>query len=230
MTDYSIAQFIQETAQKEEKNNFFELESPQTLEINLNGSVWTKLGSMVAYTGNIQFHRQGLSEQGFSTLFKKALSGEGMTLMKAEGNGRIYVADRGKKIRILHLNNETICINGNDVLAIEPSLRYEITMMKSIAGMVGGGLFNVKISGSGRVAMTTHGNPITLLVIPQNPVYTDPNATVAWAGELNPEIKTQISWKNLIGRGSGESIQLLFQGNGWVLVQPYEEIYQAGNG
>ena len=28
--------------------------------------------------------------------------------------------------------------------------------------------------------------------------------------------------KNLIGRGSGESIQLAFSGQGWVLVQPSE--------
>jgi uncharacterized protein (AIM24 family) len=28
--------------------------------------------------------------------------------------------------------------------------------------------------------------------------------------------------KNLIGRGSGESIQMAFSGQGWVLVQPSE--------
>ena len=28
--------------------------------------------------------------------------------------------------------------------------------------------------------------------------------------------------KNLIGRGSGESVQMSFQGQGWVLVQPSE--------
>ena len=28
--------------------------------------------------------------------------------------------------------------------------------------------------------------------------------------------------KNLIGRGSGETVQMSFQGQGWVLVQPSE--------
>jgi uncharacterized protein (AIM24 family) len=28
--------------------------------------------------------------------------------------------------------------------------------------------------------------------------------------------------KNLVGRGSGETIQMAFQGEGWVLVQPSE--------
>jgi uncharacterized protein (AIM24 family) len=35
-------------------------------------------------------------------------------------------------------------------------------------------------------------------------------------------IKTDVKLKNLIGRGSGESIQMSFQGAGWVLVQPSE--------
>ena len=28
--------------------------------------------------------------------------------------------------------------------------------------------------------------------------------------------------KNLVGRGSGETVQMSFQGQGWVLVQPSE--------
>lgn len=222
---YSVAEFVRQTSQRNEENNFFDLESSQTLEVNLNGSVWAKLGAMIAYKGNISFKRQGLSEQGLSMVFKKMLSGEGMTLMKAEGTGKLYLADNGKKVRILHLNNETIFVNGNDVLAIENTLQYDIKMMKSVAGMLGGGLFNVKISGTGMVAMTTHGDPITLLVRPDQPLNTDANATVAWSGGLDVVVKTDVSFSDFIGRGSGESIQLAFSGDGWVVLQPYEEVY-----
>jgi uncharacterized protein (AIM24 family) len=48
---------------------------------------------------------------------------------------------------------------------------------------------------------------------------------VAWSGSLSPNIKTAISFKTLLGRGSGESIQLAFEGSGWVVLQPYEEVY-----
>ena len=64
-------------------------------------------------------------------------------------------------------------------------------------------------------------------VTPERPVFTDPNATVAWSGSLTPDITTDISVKTLLGRGSGESIQLKFQGSGWVVLQPYEEIHAA---
>jgi uncharacterized protein (AIM24 family) len=226
---YSIAEFVRETSKRNPENSFFDLESSQTLEINLNGTVWMKLGSMIAYYGNVTFKRQGISEQGLSMVFKKMVSGEGMTLMKAEGKGKVYLADSGKKVRILHLSNESIFVNGNDVLAIESTLSYDIKMMKSVAGVVGGGLFNVKISGSGMIALTTHGDPITLLVTQDAPLFTDANATVAWEGNLYPQIKTDLSFRNLIGRGSGEGIQLAFSGNGWVVVQPYEEKYEVQN-
>ena len=49
-------------------------------------------------------------------------------------------------------------------------------------------------------------------------------ATVAWSGDLTPEIVTDISIGTFFGRGSGESVQLKFQGRGWVVVQPYEEV------
>jgi hypothetical protein len=68
--------------------------------------------------------------------------------------------------------------------------------------------------------------PLTLAVNAQSgPVFTDPNATVAWSGGLSPEVVANLSFGALLGRGSGESIQLKFQGEGWVVVQPYEEVY-----
>lgn len=227
MSKYSIEAFVNETKENPMERDYFELEKPALLEINLNNqSVWTKTGSMVGYVGNIKFERQGMLSGGIGNLLKKAISGEGARLMKAEGTGKLYVADDGKKVRILYLNNESVCVNGNDVLAHEQSVKSDITMLKSIAGVMSGGLFQVKLSGTGHIALTTHGEPLTLMVTPDAPVFTDPNATVAWSGNLSPELKTNVSFKSLIGRGSGEEFQMKFSGNGWVLIQPYEEVYR----
>jgi uncharacterized protein (AIM24 family) len=226
MSKYSIEAFINETKENPQQRDYFELETKHLLEINLNNqAVWTKRGSMVSYVGNINFERQGMLSGGIGNLLKKAISGEGAKLMKAEGTGKLYVADSGKKVRILYLNNESVCVNGNDVLAHEQSVKSDITMLKSVAGMLAGGLFQVKLSGTGHIAITTHGDPLTLLVTPDTPVFTDPNATVAWSGNLSPELKTNVSFKSLIGRGSGEEFQMKFSGHGWVLIQPYEEVY-----
>ena len=79
------------------------------------------------------------------------------------------------------------------------------------------------------VAISTHYDPLTLRVTEKRPAITDPNATVAWSGTLTPEFKTDVSLKTFLGRGSGESIQMLFRGDGFVVIQPQEEVYlQAG--
>ncbi len=224
MSIRNVSEFVAASEQKDLSPEPFELESSHMLEVKLNGRVWAKAGSMVAYRGGVKFVRQGVLEQGLGNLLKKAISGEGTKLMKMEGQGRVYVADAGKKITLLRLAGESIFVNGNDVLAFEDGIVSEIKMMRRVAGMASGGLFNIKLSGSGVVAITSHYDPLTLVVTPDQPVFTDPNATVAWSGSLSPDIVTDISLGTLLGRGSGESIQLKFAGTGWVVVQPYEEV------
>lgn len=200
------------------------------LEVNLNGMAWMKMGAMIAYRGNIKFTREGILEQGIGNLLKKAVSGEGARLSKAEGQGQMYLADEGKKISIIELNGEALCVNGNDILAFEPSVNNKIKMMKRVAGMMAGGLFNVQLSGTGLIAITSHYNPMTLRVTPGAPVLTDPNATIAWSANLEPQFKSDISFKTLLGRSSGETFQMKFEGDGFVVVQPYEEVVMAQTG
>lgn len=228
MGRYSIDEFVKNTKQQDKGEGVFELESERMLEINLEGMMWTKLGSMISYNGSIKFTREGVMEHGFGKFLKKQFTGEGMRLTKVEGKGKLYLADAGKKISILNLNGESIFVNGNDLLAFQDSIKWDIKMMRKVAGMLQGGLFNVKLEGTGLIAITTHYDPLTLEVTPENPVMTDPNATVAWSGTLTPELKTDVSLKTFFGRGSGESLQMKFSGNGFVVVQPYEEIYYVG--
>lgn len=231
MVERSIEAFVAATAQDESARDRFQLENPYVLELNLDGRVWAKLGSMVAYTGAVKFTREGVMEHGVGRMLKKMVTGEGTSLMKVEGSGRVYLADRGKRVQILHLTDDTIFVNGNDLLAMEETLDWDITMMRRVSGMLAGGLFNIRVSGTGMLAITTHYTPLTLRVSSGAPVFTDPNATVAWSGSLAPDIHTDISARTLIGRGSGESVQLRFSGDGWVVLQPYEEIYlQEGGG
>jgi uncharacterized protein (AIM24 family) len=220
---YTLAEFISENRQQDRGQGIFELESARMLEVNLNGRVWTKMGSMVAYLGDIKFTREGMLEHGVGKFLKKAVSGEGAKLTKAEGRGKLYLADAGKKVQILSLQGETIFVNGNDLLAFEDSIRWDISMMKKLSAMLAGGLFNVRLSGEGMIVITSHYEPLVLMVTPQYPVMTDPNATIAWSGSLTPEFRTDMSLKTFFGRGSGESIQMRFEGDGFVVIQPFEE-------
>ncbi len=222
---YSIDEFVKRTGQRDQGQRVFELERDRLLAINLDGLVWTKMGSMVSYLGDITFTRERVLEHGVGKFLKKALTGEGVRLTKAEGKGKVYLADSGKKISILKLNNDAIFVNGNDLLAFEDSISWDIKMMRKVAGMMAGGLFNIKLEGTGMIAITTHYEPLTLKVTPDMPIITDPNATVAWSSGLAPEMRTDVSFRSFLGRGSGESIQMKFVGSGFVVVQPFEEVY-----
>lgn len=98
MNRYSIAEFIRSTEQEDKGEGVFELETERLLEVNLDGRVWSKAGAMVAYHGKIKFEREGVLEHGMGAMFKKALTGEGASLMKANGQGKLYLADSGKRL------------------------------------------------------------------------------------------------------------------------------------
>jgi uncharacterized protein (AIM24 family) len=224
MSRYTIEEFVARTAQKDRGEGVFELETERMLEVNLDGQVWTKTGSMIAYVGDMKFTREGVFEHGMGRALKKFVTGEGTALTKADGQGRLYLADAGKKVSILELDGDALYVNGNDLLAFSAGIDWDITMMKKVSAMLAGGLFNIRLSGSGLIAITTHYEPMTLKVSADTPVKTDPNATVAWSGTLSPELRTDVSLKTFLGRGSGESLQMLFAGDGFVVVQPYEEV------
>lgn len=228
MSRYSIKDFVESAKQRDKGEGLFELESQRLLEINLSDTVWTKTGSMVAYTGDIKFTREGVLEHGAGKMLKRFMTRKGTRLTKAEGRGKLYLADAGKKVTILQLEGETLFVNRNDVLAFEDVIRWDISMMRKMTAMLVGGLFNVRLEGHGNIAITTHYDPLVLMVSPSQPVFTDPNATVAWSGELSPELKTDVSMKTFFGRGSGESMQMYFEGSGFVVIQPYEERVSQG--
>ena len=201
----------------------FFLQNDYTLGLNLRGRAWMKMGAAIGYDGTVKFRREGIAEKGIGNMLKKAVTGEGALLTKCEGFGRVFLGDYGKKVLIVKLDDEAITVNGSDVLAFEDSIKYDIVMMKRIAEMTSGGLFNVRLQGSGYVAITCHGTPVVMKVSPGRPVMTDPHATVAWSGNLNTSLKLDMSIGTFIGRASGETYQMSFEGNGFVVIQPFEE-------
>jgi uncharacterized protein (AIM24 family) len=71
------------------------------------------------------------------------------------------------------------------------------------------------------VAILSDGPPV-LLNVAAAPTFADAQAAITWSSGVSTGIRTDFKMKNLIGRGSGETFQMAFQGQGWVLVQPSE--------
>jgi len=198
----------------------FTHESAYTLEVDVEGSVTAKAGSMIAYEGDLSFTGTASAEGGITGMIKEAATGEDAPVMEVEGDGTLYLADQQKKIQVLRLGaDDAITVNSEDILVFEPSVDFAVETMDSLAGAFAGGFTNVTLSGPGCVAITTHGDPLVL----EPPVSTDPSATVAWSG-VSPSIEIERNLSDMIGQESGERFQMNFDGDGFVVVQPYEEL------
>jgi uncharacterized protein (AIM24 family) len=129
-------------------------------------------------------------------------------------------------IHLLYLENDAITVNGSNLLAFDAGIDWDIKRVEGVSGMMGAGLFNTSLQGTGWVAVVSDGPPV-LLNTAEAPTFADPQAAITWASSVQTSIKTDIKLKNFIGRGSGESVQMAFSGQGWVLVQPSEGRVQA---
>ena len=85
----------------------FSLQNSKLLKVELaDVTIQAKLGSMVAYQGDVKFEHAGSG--GLSRMVKKAMSGEGAELMKVSGSGEAFLAVLGQDIQLLKLDNESI--------------------------------------------------------------------------------------------------------------------------
>ncbi|MEN4475419.1 AIM24 family protein [Mycolicibacterium cosmeticum] len=189
------------------------------LRVRVGEPFLARQGSMVAYQGNVDFAFEG---GGAGKFLKKALTGEGLPLMRVSGQGDVFLAEQSFDVHLLHLSNAGLSISGKNVLAFSSNLDWNIERVKG-GSIATGGLFNTTLRGSGWVALTTDGPPVVLDAA-EAPTFADTNAVVAWSANLQTSLKTSFKAGALIGRGSGEALQVAFAGQGFVIVQPSEGI------
>ncbi|WP_405997913.1 AIM24 family protein [Streptomyces sp. NBC_00829] len=195
------------------------LQNAKSIKYAVNGEMHARQGSMVAFRGNLQFERKG---QGIGGMLKRAVTGEGLALMAVRGQGEAWFAHEAQNCFIVDIDQgDALTINGRNVLCFDSSLSYEIKTVKG-AGMTGGGIFNSVFTGYGKLAVICEGNPIVIPVTAQQPVYVDTDAVVGWSTRLNTSLHRSQSIGSMIRGGSGEAVQLMLQGEGFVIVRPSE--------
>jgi uncharacterized protein (AIM24 family) len=218
----SLSQFAET-----QSTDAFALQNSKLLKVRLEDvTVQAKLGSMVAYQGDVSFEHAGSG--GMGRLLKKAMTGEGAPLMKVSGRGEVFLADQAQDVHLIRLESDRVTINGRNLLAFDADIDWDIERVKGGASMMGGGLFNMALSGTGWVALLSDGPPI-MLDPASAPTFADSEAAIAWSSGVSTAFKTDFKMKNLIGKSSGETFQVAFSGEGWVLVQPSEGRVDLGD-
>ena len=206
----------------------FSLQNEKLLRIALRDvTVQAKIGTMVAYQGEVKFEHAGSG--GMARLVKKMTTGEDVKFMKCTGSGELFLADQAQEIHVLRLEDDQITCNGQNLLAFDAGIEWDISKVEGAGGVLAGGLFNVTLKGTGYIALLSDGPPL-LLEIGDTPTFADPEAAITWSSGVRTSLKSDFNAKTLIGKGSGETWQVAFEGSGWVLIQPSEGRVSGGIG
>src|SRR6185369_15633036 len=183
----------------------FALHENGFLEINFARNVHVKRGTVSSYSGNLKF----VAESGL-------VGTTAQTLVKAVGQGKIFVYEKGRKTFLLDLNEEFIYVEGHNLLALEDSLTYRVepiydsTYQRKID--------TVKIFGKGSLAISTSIEPLTLRVTREYPLSISSNALVAWTGNLIPTVMDDKTLENvMIASGNEDGFKIRFEGEGVVV-------------
>jgi len=205
----------------------FSLQNKKLLKIQMGyGPVWAKTGSMVAYQGDVRFENKGAG--GLGKMVKSAVTGEGVDMMQCSGQGELFVADFASEVQIMYLEDDAISVNGHNVLAFSSSIDWDIHRIQAHGAMMAGGLYNVSMRGTGYVAIMTEGEPVALDVA-SAPTFGDAQAVVLWTAGVTMDLRVDTGGlKSMLRGGSGETFQMAFGGQGYVLVQPSETVVHGG--
>jgi len=212
-----LQEAVDETPQTEEKridlgarkiegaSRTFALHENGFLEINFARNVHVKRGTVSSYSGNLKF----VAESGL-------LGTTAQTLVKAQGHGKIFVYEKGRKTFLLDLNDEFIYVEGHNLLALEDTLTYRVEPIYDSSYQRK--IDTVKIFGKGSLAISTSIEPLTLRVTRDYPLSISSNALVAWTGNLIPTVMDDQTLQNVMIESADESgFKVRFEGDGVVV-------------
>lgn len=201
----------------------YALQNPQMLRVALNGheDVLARKGTMVAYQGLIEFDGE-YQTQGQQRA--RARTGEALDLMRCSGQGTVYLANLAQHVHVVDVDHEGLTVDSAYVLALDSTLHWEAIAVDSQYGISGSGKYNLNISGHGKVALMTSGQPLIMQVTPDKYVNVDADAIVAWSTSLRVQMQAQTHSSGVWRRrgNTGEGWELSFLGQGYALVQPSE--------
>ncbi|WP_282797993.1 AIM24 family protein [Streptomyces sp. CC224B] len=201
----------------------YTVQNPQLLRVALTGhdDVLARKGSMVAYQGLVEFDAE---YQTGGQQRARAHTGEGLDLMRCHGQGTVYFANLAQYIHVVDVDQDGLTVDSAYVLAMDSSLSHQVIAVDSQYGISGSGKYQLNITGRGKVALMTSGEPLMLQVTPDRYVNADADAIVAWSSGLRVQMQAQTHSSGVWRRrgNTGEGWELSFMGQGYALVQPSE--------
>lgn len=214
------------------------------------GGFAARAGAMLFYTGDVHFspHQvpgaggMGAMGGGLLRMAGRMMQGEYQRTMLAEGAGEVHYGFAGLDVHVVQLQGQVMRVEASRLLGHTAGLQSSVVSVASSGGgggsgggimgalrgaasgaLTGQGMFTTQLSGMGEAVLLAHGGVFELQVTGSHQVIVDPQAFVATYGNVQSDLKTAAGWRDMVGRGSGEAMQLSMTGQGVVYVQASEE-------
>ncbi len=231
----------------------FEKVNAKVVKVNVGqaGGVVARTGAMLYYTGQVGFAPHQIpgaanfgGAGGLMGMAGRMMQGEYERTMLAQGNGEVHYGYAGLEVHVVQMQPGAVLqVEASRLLAHTAQLQSSVVSVASSGGggggggrglmgalrgaatgmVTGAGMFTTQLSGMGSAVLLAHGGFLELQVGGQYPVVVDPQAFVAAYGNVSTELKSALSWRDAVGRGSGEAMQLHCLGQGVVYVQASEQ-------
>jgi uncharacterized protein (AIM24 family) len=182
----------------------FTLHENGFLEINFQKRVHVRRGTVSSYSGNLKF----IGESGL-------VGTTAGSMVKVEGQGRIFLYEKGMKTFLLDLNDEFIYVEGSNLLALEDSLSFRVEPIYD--GTYQRKIDTIKIFGKGSLAISTQIEPLTLRVSREYPLLLSSTALVAWTGSIIPMVVEDSALESVMISAEDDSFRIRFEGDGIVV-------------
>ena len=212
--------------------------------LNPGQAVLARRGAMLFYTGDVQFqpHSAGGAPGmgmggmgGIAGMAGRAMAGESVPMMVAQSptpGAEVHYGHAGLHVQVIQLDGSmNLSVEADRLLAHDAHLQTSVVFLGQQGGirgavrgaMTGQGLFTTQVSGQGSVAVLSHGGSFEIPVGQGQQVVVDPQAYVGHVGNLQVDVSASVGWRDAVGKGSGEAIQLKISGQGTVFVQASEQ-------
>lgn len=214
---------------EQQSQDRYTLQNHQLLRVALQGhdDVLARKGAMVAYQGLVEFDGEYVTP---GQRRARQRTGEGLDLMRCSGQGTVHLANLAQYLHVLDIGHEGLTVDSAYVLAMDSALHAEVIAVDSQFGVSGSGKYQLNLTGNGKAALMTSGQPLLLDVTGDTYVNVDADAVVAWSSALRVQMQAQTHSSGVWRRrgNTGEGWELSFLGQGQVLVQPSELLPPQG--
>jgi Flp pilus assembly protein TadD len=178
----------------------FHLLRPNLLEVNFAGKLFIKQGTIYTYGGNLTFW------------VKEPKPGGRPPLVIVTGTGKLLLTDRDRQIVFLQVQDETIFVESNHLLACEEGLAPRFVGLGDRADVIA-------LDGSGVIALSVATRPLALSVSPDMPVVVPAASVISWSGSVIAQIVEDRQVYQVMAPTAAQNPVLRLEGSGRLIVE-----------